>query len=151
MVFNCQLFLLLTERYFCLYTFLWITCISRFYFAFILFLFCHSIFTVRTQTIWAWVSIFICKKLWGERKVYLDYIYISCMYVLVLRRKLCLRPMNRLNSLKLVQHFNAHNSNQRKEKEIKKENIQFTTFRCTCNSTKPFEVARGTFTDRMLL
>ena len=77
--------------------------------------------------------------------------YISCMYVLVLRRKLCLRPMNRLNSLKLVQHFNAHNSNQRKEKEIKKENIQFTTFRCTCNSTKPFEVARGTFTGRMLL
>ena len=72
------------------------------------------------------------------------------MYVLVLRRKLCLRPMNSLNSLKLVQHFNAHNSNQRKEKEIKK-NIQFTTFRCTCNSTKPFEVAQGTFTDNIII
>ena len=73
------------------------------------------------------------------------------MYVLVLRRKLCLRPMIRLNSLKMVQHFNVHNCNQRKEKEMKKENNQFTTFRCTCNSAKPFEVARGTFTDRILL
>ena len=73
------------------------------------------------------------------------------MYVLVLRRKLYLRPMNRLNSLKLVQHFNVHNCNQRKEEEIKKENNQFTTFRCTCNSTKPFEVARGTFTDNIII
>ena len=45
------------------------------------------------------------------------------------QRKLCLRLMNRLNSLKHVQHSDAHNSNQKKEKEKKKkENILFTTF-----------------------
>ena len=36
--------------------------------------------------------------------------------------------MNRLNSSKHEQHFDAHSSNQKKEKEKKKEeNIQFTT------------------------
>ena len=40
------------------------------------------------------------------------------------------------------------NSNQKKEKETQKEeNIRFITFRNTCNTTKPFELARGTFMD----
>ena len=37
--------------------------------------------------------------------------------------------MNRFNSLKQVQHFDAHNSNPKKEKEKKKEkSIQFNFF-----------------------
>ena len=56
--------------------------------------------------------------------------------------------MNSLNSLKNVQHFDACNSNQKKEIENKKENIQFTTFRNTCNITKPFELARGKCLDK---
>ena len=35
--------------------------------------------------------------------------------------------MNRLNSLKHVQYFDAYNSNQRKKKK-KRKNSQFTTF-----------------------
>ena len=63
-----------------------------------------------------------------------------------MQRKPSLRLMNELTSLKHVQHFDACNSNQKKEIEIK-ESIQFTTFRNTCNITKPFELARGTFLD----
>ena len=49
--------------------------------------------------------------------------------------------MNELTSLKHVQHFDACNSNQKKEIEIT-EIIQFTTFQNTCNIRKPFELAR---------
>ena len=49
------------------------------------------------------------------------YIYIiSFMYVLIYQRKPWLCLMNRFNFLKLMQHFNALNFNQ-KEKEKKKE------------------------------
>ena len=51
-------------------------------------------------------------------------------------KKSCSRPMNRFNSLKYGQHFNAHIS---KRKEKKKKNIQKTTFRNVCNITKYFE------------
>ena len=44
-----------------------------------------------------------------------------------------------------MQHFDACNSNPKKEKE--KKNIQLTTFRNTCNITKPFEVVQGIFMD----
>ena len=49
--------------------------------------------------------------------------------------------MNELTSLKHVQHFDACNSNQKKEIEIT-EIIQFTTFQNICNIRKPFELAR---------
>ena len=52
--------------------------------------------------------------------------------------------MNRLNSSKYVQYFDAHSSNHKKENEKKrKENIQFTTFGNKLNITKSFELARG--------
>ena len=43
------------------------------------------------------------------------------MYVLVFQREPSLHLMNRLNSLKRVQHFDAHNSDQKKEKEKKNQ------------------------------
>ena len=46
--------------------------------------------------------------------------------------------MNRLNSMKHMQRFDACNSNQKGEKEKKKESIQFTTFCNTGNVSKPF-------------
>ena len=58
--------------------------------------------------------------------------------VFVFQRKPCLHLMNRLNSMKHMQHFDACNSNQKGEKEKKKESIQFTTFCNTGNITKPF-------------
>ena len=49
--------------------------------------------------------------------------------------------MNSFNLLEHVQHFDAHNYNQNKEKEkMKEEKIQFTIFRNTCNITKRFVV-----------
>ena len=52
--------------------------------------------------------------------------------------------MNGFNSLKYLQHFNAHTFYQKKEKENKKEeNIQFTTFCNTFNISKPFGLAQG--------
>ena len=58
------------------------------------------------------------------------------MYVLVFQRKPSLHLMNGTNSLKHVQHFDAHNSNQNQEKERKKEeNIQFITLRNACYIT----------------
>ena len=41
----------------------------------------------------------------------------------VFHRKPCLYVTNRLNSLKHMQHFDAHNSNQKKEKEKRKKKI----------------------------
>ena len=42
--------------------------------------------------------------------------------------------MNRRNSLKHVEHFDAYNSNQKKEKEKKrKENIQFGVIQKVCS------------------
>ena len=70
------------------------------------------------------------------------------MYKLVFQRKPCVRLINRLNTLKHVQNFSTHNSNQKKEKKKKKQgNIELTTFRNTCNIMKPFELAQGKFTD----
>ena len=62
------------------------------------------------------------------------------MYLLALPRNPCLHLMNRLNSLKHVQNFNAYSSNHNKEKE-KKENSQFTTLCNTSNITAPSELA----------
>ena len=46
------------------------------------------------------------------------------------------------------QYFDAHNPDQKKEMQKKKEeNIQFTIFRNTCNITKHFELTRGIFSD----
>lgn len=46
------------------------------------------------------------------------------------------------------QYFNAYNNpDQKKEMQKKKENIQFTIFRNTCNITKHFELTRGIFSD----
>ena len=42
-----------------------------------------------------------------------------------------LHLLNRLNYLKLVQHFDGHNSNQKKKRKKRKEDIQFTT---SCNT-----------------
>ena len=57
--------------------------------------------------------------------------------------------MRRLNSLKHLQHFDAHNSNQKEEKEKKKEeNIKCTTFRNKCNIAKPFELAEGKYSSQ---
>ena len=42
------------------------------------------------------------------------------MHGLVCLRKPCLRFINRLSSLKHAQHFDTHNSNQKKEKENNK-------------------------------
>ena len=39
------------------------------------------------------------------------------MYALVFQRKPCLHLVKRFNSLKHVQHFDAHNSNEQKVKE----------------------------------
>ena len=62
------------------------------------------------------------------------------MYVLVFPRITCLHLMNRLNSLKHVQHFDVHNSNQKKGIDKKKqENIQFTILWNTCIIMKHFE------------
>ena len=36
--------------------------------------------------------------------------------------------MNRFNSLKQVQHFDAHNSNPKKEKEKRKKKVSSLTF-----------------------
>ena len=63
---------------------------------------------------------------------------------MVFQRKPSFCLMNELTSLKHVQHFHVCNSNQKKEIEIK-ESIQFTTFRNTCNITKPSVLARGKF------
>ena len=56
--------------------------------------------------------------------------------------------MYRLNSLKHVQHFDLHNSNQKKEKEKKEKKIfNLQSFSNTCNIMKPFELAQGKFMD----
>ena len=47
--------------------------------------------------------------------------------------------MNRFNSLKHMQNFDAYNSNQKKKKGKKEKNIQFTMFQNMCNITKHFE------------
>ena len=63
-------------------------------------------------------------------------------------KKALLRLMNKHDSLKHVQNFDAHNSIKKKGKEKKKEeNIQFTAFRNTCNITKTFQLAQGKFTE----
>ena len=60
----------------------------------------------------------------------------SCMYILVSKRNPYLRLMNRLNSFEQVQHFDVHPFQSKKGKGKKKVgNIQFTTFRNTCNIT----------------
>ena len=56
-------------------------------------------------------------NLW--RKAYLYCIY-HVLYILVFQWRPCLRPMKRFNSLKHLQHFDAHNSNQKRKR--KKEN-----------------------------
>ena len=87
----------------------------------------------------------LIKTLWGEKSI----LHIPCINVLAFQRKLCLRLMRRLNSLKHVQHFDAHNSNQKEEKEKKKEeNIKCTTFHNKCNITKPFELAEGKYSSQ---
>ena len=48
------------------------------------------------------------------------------MYVLVFQRKPYLHLMNTLNSLKHVQHFDGHNSNQKKENEKKRKKKIFS-------------------------
>ena len=63
-------------------------------------------------------------------------------------KKALLRLMNKHDSLKHVQNFDAHNSIKKKGKEKKKEeNIQFIAFRNTCNITKTFQLAQGKFTE----
>ena len=54
---------------------------------------------------------------------------------------------SRPNSLKHVQHFDRHSLIKRKKTRKKDGNSQFTNFRPTCNIAKPFELARGKFTD----
>ena len=61
----------------------------------------------------------ICKKCYIERKVYLYYIFFCVCFGIP--EKPSLRLMNRPNFLKQVQHFNAHNFYQKKEKGKKKE------------------------------
>ena len=67
----------------------------------------------------------LIKTLSGEKSILL---HIPCINVLAFQRKLCLRLMRRLNSLKHVQHFDAHNSNQKEEKEKKKEILSVQLF-----------------------
>ena len=50
----------------------------------------------------------------GEKHIYIAYT-VSCMYVLVFQRKPSMRLINRPNSLKHIQHFDAYNSNQMKK------------------------------------
>lgn len=61
------------------------------------------------------------------------------MYALVLQKKLCLHLANRFNSLKHIQHFDAHNSNEKKKKEEERKNIQLTTFQDMLIITKYFD------------
>ena len=98
-----SLLLLGRWQFFCLYwPFLWQKYISHFYFT-------PSIF--RTQTRSEWATIFVCKKLYCGRNVYLYYkIYLVCMFC-VFHKKLCLSLTNRPDSLKHMQYFDAHNSN----------------------------------------
>ena len=47
-----------------------------------------------------------------------------------------------------MQHFDLHNSNQKKEKEKKEKKIfNLQSFSNTCNIMKPFELAQGKFMD----
>ena len=55
-------------------------------------------------------------KTFMKREKYIYITYISCMYVLVFQRKPYLHLVNGFNSFKLVQNFDAHNSNQKKKK-----------------------------------
>ena len=50
------------------------------------------------------------------------------MYTLVLQRKPYLHLANRFNSLKHIQHFDAHNSNKKKKRKKERKKIQLTTF-----------------------
>ena len=72
----------------------------------------------------------------GERHIYIAYIFYVCFGVP--KKTLCCL-MNRLNLLKHVQHFDASNSNQKKEKEKRK-------YPC-CNILTPFELLRGNCMD----
>ena len=55
------------------------------------------------------------------------------MYVSVFYRKYCLRLMNRLNSLKHEQYFDANNSSQKKEKDKRKRKYSVCNFTELCH------------------
>ena len=58
----------------------------------------------------------LVKKNYGGRKVFLS-------VLLAFQKKPCLCFMNRIDSLKQVHHFDAHNSNQKNEKEKRKHSV----------------------------
>ena len=60
-----------------------------------------------------------------EKHIYVEYILCVIWYF---KENPDLHLLNRLNYLKLVQHFDGHNSNQKKEKEKKKRRYSVYNF-----------------------